>query len=246
MPISDFAKFVTNGIREYPLIGKVIGGMAVGIGLYAAGLGIATAAQWAMNAALLANPIGLAVAAIVVGAAVIYKYWEPITDIFIGIWNGIKNIFGQGVAYVFKVIKGITSVIPDSFLPESMSAKNLDATIKKYQNLGKIVKEQKIGALKLQSDKSIGMAIKQQAKAFEAPKNIKQKIAQAVAVTALATNIATAQAPKTPKIIKQTTTTITAPITVQGSANPQQTAEEINTHLKKLQRPDYQFDEDEL
>lgn len=239
-PLAHFAKLVTDGIREYPLIAEIIGGVAVGIGVYALGLGVATAAQWAMNAAMLANPIGLVVAGLVVGATMIYKYWEPIKAFFVDIWNGIKSAFGSYVAFWLKGVRGITSIIPDSLLSDGFT-KSLDESIKKYENLGKVVKQQKFVAPKLQGDESIGLAIKQQAKAFEVPKKLKQKITQAVAVTALATNIATAQTPK----ITQQATTITAPITVQATANPQQTAEQINAHLQKLQS-DNQFDEDEL
>ena len=53
---------------------------------------LATAVQWAWNAALTANPIGLVVAAVVAGAALIggavyliWKHWEPIKGFFKGL-----------------------------------------------------------------------------------------------------------------------------------------------------------------
>ena len=56
-----------------------------------------TAAQWAWNVALNANPLGLLVAGVaaLVGAAyVVYKYWEPISDFFGGLWDKVSGFFG--------------------------------------------------------------------------------------------------------------------------------------------------------
>ncbi len=73
-PIAKLMGWVAAGIEKFPVIGWVIGGLAAGFTLYAVGLCVATAAQWAMNAAMLANPIGLLAAGIVVAAGAIYTY----------------------------------------------------------------------------------------------------------------------------------------------------------------------------
>ena len=60
------------------------------------GLVSATTAVWSFTAALLANPITWIVVGIMALAGavfLIYKYWEPICDFFVGIWGGIKNFF---------------------------------------------------------------------------------------------------------------------------------------------------------
>lgn len=44
-----------------------------------------------LNAAILANPIALVVAAIVAAAVLIYVYWEPISEFFLMIWGVIKD-----------------------------------------------------------------------------------------------------------------------------------------------------------
>lgn len=44
-----------------------------------------------LTAALMANPITLAIAAIVAGAALIYMNWEPIKAFFVGVWDAISN-----------------------------------------------------------------------------------------------------------------------------------------------------------
>lgn len=45
----------------------------------------------AVNGALMANPIGLVVMAIALAAALIYKYWSPISGFFRGLWTGIRQ-----------------------------------------------------------------------------------------------------------------------------------------------------------
>lgn len=66
-----------------------------------------TAAQWALNAALTANPIGLVVAAIVAAVAaiaglayLIYDNWEPISEFFSGLWENLKTGFFSVVDWV--------------------------------------------------------------------------------------------------------------------------------------------------
>jgi phage-related minor tail protein len=69
--------------------------------LSAARMGIVTAAQWALNIAMTANPIGLIVAGIaaLAGAAyVLIQYWEPIGEFFSGLWEGVKEMTSGAVA----------------------------------------------------------------------------------------------------------------------------------------------------
>ena len=65
---------------------------------------LATAVQWAWNAALTANPIGLVVAAVVAGAALIggavyliWKHWEPIKGFFKGLLGSVLSVFKPAV-----------------------------------------------------------------------------------------------------------------------------------------------------
>ncbi|HYE80878.1 MAG TPA: hypothetical protein VEG39_01790 [Clostridia bacterium] len=62
-----------------------------------AGLSLATLAQWALNAAWVANPIGVIIAAVTaLGIAIyaLYKNWDKITSFFIDSWNKVKAVFG--------------------------------------------------------------------------------------------------------------------------------------------------------
>lgn len=62
------------------------------IGPLATALGVWTAAQWLLNIAMDANPIGLviiAIGALVAIVALIITYWEPISGFFRDLWNQI-------------------------------------------------------------------------------------------------------------------------------------------------------------
>ena len=91
----------------------------------AAATGVATAATWAFNAALLANPVGAVIAAValalVAAAVIIRKYWEPIKAFFIGLWEGlqealqpIKEAFGEVIA-ALEPLQPVLSAIGDAF-----------------------------------------------------------------------------------------------------------------------------------
>ncbi|WP_153075772.1 phage tail tape measure protein [Paraburkholderia bonniea] len=62
-----------------------------------------TAAMFA-GRAMFANPIGLTVLAIVavlaVAAFLIYRYWEPITRFFAGLWQEVKAAFSSGICAI--------------------------------------------------------------------------------------------------------------------------------------------------
>jgi Phage-related minor tail protein len=76
--------------------------------LTAARMGIMTAAQWALNVAMTANPIGLIVAGVAALAGVAFvliKYWEPIGEFFSGLWDGVKEVTGTAVDWLLGAIK---------------------------------------------------------------------------------------------------------------------------------------------
>ncbi len=103
-------------------------------------IGLITGAFKILTVILNANPIIRIVTAIALAAGLIYENWGGIKDFFSGMWDGIKSLFYSGMMYIVKHIKRITSIIPDSFLPDSMSAANLDKTIAQYKNLANTVK----------------------------------------------------------------------------------------------------------
>lgn len=74
--------------------------------------GIAT--TWAFNAALLANPITWIVGGVVLLAAVIYKYWQPIKAFMSGFWQGFKEGFAP-VTAVFTELGNSLGWVGDLF-----------------------------------------------------------------------------------------------------------------------------------
>ena len=77
--------------------------MNVLAGLSAVRMGIVTAAQWALNIAMTANPIGLIVAGIAALAGAAYmliQYWEPIGEFFGNLWQGVKDLTSGAVDWI--------------------------------------------------------------------------------------------------------------------------------------------------
>ena len=102
--LGQMAGRVSGAIERYPILGRLIGGLAAGIGLVIVAFGAWAAAIWVVNAAMLANPIGLTVAAIVAGAAVIYSLWDPITEAIGTLWEKLKSL-GQTLREIGDSLK---------------------------------------------------------------------------------------------------------------------------------------------
>lgn len=69
----------------------------------AVGAAVMTAAQRALNAAMMANPIGLiilGIMALIAVVALVVTYWEPLGTFFAGLWEGIKGVFGAGWEFI--------------------------------------------------------------------------------------------------------------------------------------------------
>ncbi|MCF6432509.1 phage tail tape measure protein [Leisingera sp. MMG026] len=85
------------------LLGVALAGSGTKTGLLARGIKVLTGAfgflriaVMGLGRALLANPIGLAVAAIAGGAYLIYRNWEPIKAFFQRLWAGVKAFTANG------------------------------------------------------------------------------------------------------------------------------------------------------
>lgn len=110
-------------MKEHPVavkaIAAAVGVLAVGLGVLAVAVGIYTAAQWAMNSAILANPITWIVVAIVAAIAalvaigvVLYENWDKIKAKAAEVWAGIKEKFGaikETISNVWNNVKTTTS-----------------------------------------------------------------------------------------------------------------------------------------
>ncbi|PNF12848.1 phage tail tape measure protein [Enterobacter cancerogenus] len=57
-----------------------------------------------LGRALLMNPLGLTITAIAGAAYLIYRYWEPISGFFSGLWTRIKAAFDGGIGGITRLI----------------------------------------------------------------------------------------------------------------------------------------------
>ena len=90
-----------------------------------------TVAQWALNAALTANPIGLIVAGVaaLIGAGIaLYKNWDKISKFFITTWENIKSAVSSG----FEYISGILPKVMEKILAPFEAVKNGIAKVKSF------------------------------------------------------------------------------------------------------------------
>lgn len=99
------------------------------IGPLATALGVWAAAQWVLNVAMAANPIGLviiAISALIAIVALIITYWEPISGFFRDLWNqvwkwtsdritDIRDFFVNIWGNIVSFFQGIGARIAEAF-----------------------------------------------------------------------------------------------------------------------------------
>ena len=113
-------------MREHPTamqaISAAVGVLAVGFGGLAIALGVYTVAQWAMNAAILANPItwiavGIvaAIAALVAIGVVLYKNWDKIKAKAKEVWNSVTTKFNEAKSKVTGIMENIKTSVTSKF-----------------------------------------------------------------------------------------------------------------------------------
>ena len=117
--------WIVNGLKEG---NPVVIGMAVAVGLYtlannglaiswgivSAVTGVATAAQWLWNAAMLASPIGwivLGVGALVGGVLWAWKTFEGFRKFLYGLWDSFKQVFTNIGNFFKKIFEPIGEAI---------------------------------------------------------------------------------------------------------------------------------------
>lgn len=110
-------KEVYENIKPWlPLLGSVAGGLLTAFAAFKAfeqAKVIITSirlAFLALNGTMLANPIFWVVAAIVAAVALIYIYWEPISEFFMNLWESIKEIFANVYQWIDDKTGGAFSV----------------------------------------------------------------------------------------------------------------------------------------
>ncbi len=133
--VTSISEWTSENKTAAKVIGYTVGGLgalltvvgailipvaAIGMAMpmLAAGFTIVSVAIAFMGTALatvgkifLMNPIGLIITGIGLAALVIYKYWEPISGFFTGLWEGVKGIFGAAANFIGSIFDGIFSSI---------------------------------------------------------------------------------------------------------------------------------------
>ena len=116
---------------------------------WTAAMWVGRAATLAFNLSLLANPVGLVVAAIAAGAALVVKYWEPLKAFFGGVARGIGQALeplrpafewlGSVGAWVGKVFAWIGEVLGSLFGPVQMTSEELQAFGATGEQVGRVI-----------------------------------------------------------------------------------------------------------
>jgi hypothetical protein len=97
------------------LAGLIAGGVVSAItaigGPLAFALSAARAAFATLNAVILANPIAAVVAGLAIAAGLVIAYWEPVSQFFVDLWEGISNGARAMWDYVRPLFDAIGSAI---------------------------------------------------------------------------------------------------------------------------------------
>jgi len=88
LAVSMMLNYQTGGI-----LAKVLRVLAPLFSALSVAIGFVTGALKVVWALMVANPIGAVVVAIAAAVYIIYQYWEPISEFFVNLWEGVKNIF---------------------------------------------------------------------------------------------------------------------------------------------------------
>ena len=93
--------------KENPAL---IQGVAIALGVLAAGLLVAAAAQWVMNSALLASPITwiiVGIAAIVAAVVLLIAKWDEVWPVLVGAWDAIVAAWNVAWEWIKGFFSGL-------------------------------------------------------------------------------------------------------------------------------------------
>lgn len=124
--ISGIMTDALEWMREHPTamqaVSAAVGVLAVGFTGLAVALGVYTFAQWAMNTAILANPItwivvGIiaAIAALVAIGVVLYKNWDKIKAKAKEVWSNVTAKFNEAKEKVTGIVENIKTGVTTKF-----------------------------------------------------------------------------------------------------------------------------------
>jgi TP901 family phage tail tape measure protein len=92
------AIWLSNLITKYPILGEVLGIVAISLGVVTAALVVVTAATWLWNTACAMNPLTWIILAVVAAVAILVggiylliKHWDQVKAAAVRVWNWIKG-----------------------------------------------------------------------------------------------------------------------------------------------------------
>lgn len=84
------------------------------LGAYQAATTSMTLAQWALNAAMNASPLGwiaTLIGVVIAGGVALYQNWDTVKEKAVSLWNSIKNVFGNIGDFIGNIWKDIRKMI---------------------------------------------------------------------------------------------------------------------------------------
>jgi phage-related minor tail protein len=98
-----------DAIRPFVDSGTKLKVIAVGLAAVLAGPLLSAIAT--LGVALLTNPIGLIVTGIATAALLIIKYWGPIKEFFVGLWDGVKAAFSAAWDFIAGIVDKVVNAV---------------------------------------------------------------------------------------------------------------------------------------
>ncbi|AGN38709.1 tape measure protein [Rhizobium phage RR1-B] len=125
--LGEYLSVAAEYVGGWERLAGILAGMAFAPILISTAAGLVQIAMGLsmLTAALMANPIALAIAAIVAGAALIYLNWEPIKAFFIDLWNTMAS----AATNAWNTVKGLLGFDPIQVLSQRWEANKLIAAM---------------------------------------------------------------------------------------------------------------------
>ncbi len=129
-PLKVIGDFVGDFVVAFPNFSRVLGIAVVGaiaLSLSFSAIGFMSSfvitgllsvgrALIVLNSIFLANPIGVAIAAIGLAVGLIYIYWEPIKTFFTNLWTDVSNIFSNAWNGIKSTISTFSNAVSNVFI----------------------------------------------------------------------------------------------------------------------------------